>query len=59
VRDRILQSAGQDLLTRHIFKLLWTPLAGDYLVRHLGIFVGLSLVCGLVVPRQPWRRIFL
>ena len=34
VLERILERARQDFLSRHIFKFLWTPLAGDYLIGH-------------------------
>jgi len=34
ILERILERARQYFLTRYIFKFLWTPLAGDDLVRH-------------------------
>ena len=35
VRDRILQCLRQDFLTGDVFKFLWAPLAGNYLIGHL------------------------
>ena len=37
VGDGVLQRAGEDFLTRHVFEFLRTPLTGDYLVAHLGM----------------------
>jgi hypothetical protein len=34
VLQRILERTRQHFLTRYILKFLWTPLAGDNLVRH-------------------------
>jgi hypothetical protein len=35
VLQSVLERAGQNFLTRDIFKCLRTPLAGDYLIGHL------------------------
>jgi hypothetical protein len=40
VFKRILQRAGEDFLTRYIFKFLGAPLTGDYLIGHESKYEG-------------------